>query len=379
MKTPKQTRMLWDEPSATLASEFQGDKLRLAREFRGQTQTTLGRRVEVSPALLSFFESGRRIPSCNHVDSLSSALGFEPAFFYQPVRDPFRPEECNFRHRRSTSVSLKTQIAARATLVGMIIRGLRERVRFPELDVPSFSATTPEEIEAAADASRSHWGVHLDSPLKQVGRLMEHAGVILVTKRLDVRKVDAFSRFGPSTLIFLNEATNSPSRWAFDIAHECAHLVMHRGQVTGNKQTEADADRFASAFLMPQHAFRREFAAAKFSWRNIFDLKRRWGASLAAIVRRAYDLSLISAVEYRRANQYMSSKGWRRAGEPEEPHFQPPSLLEDAFKILKQRDTGELHKLRSDLGFPVDTFNDIAGASVVASPDRASVVEFARG
>ncbi len=129
---------------------------------------------------------------------------------------------------------------------------------------------------------------------------LERAGVIIVSHLVQTTKVDAFSRPGRTTMIFLNRSIPSTSRWHFDIAHECGHLVMHHGIPTGSPETESAANSFASAFLMPRKAFSREFTLAPFSWSHVFDLKRRWKTSAASIVRRAYDLGLISAVEYKR-------------------------------------------------------------------------------
>ncbi len=172
----------------------------------------------------------------------------------------------------------------------------------------------------------------------------------------------------PSTLRqnfddFFNRSIPSTSRLHFDIAHECGHLVMHQGIPTGTVETEADADRFASAFLMPRRVFSREFTVAPFSWPHVFDLKRRWGTSVAAIVRRAYDLSLISAVDYRRGFQYLSAKGWNK-GEPQEPQFQEPELLSSTLKALGTKVELTLSELCADLKLKPETFHQITGVAV---------------
>lgn len=38
----------------------------------------------------------------------------------------------------------------------------------------------------------------------------------------------------------------------FDAAHELGHLAMHTHTVPRNREAELEADRFASAFLMPR-------------------------------------------------------------------------------------------------------------------------------
>ncbi len=267
------------------------------------------------------------------IEACGSALGFDASFFYGPIEDVFREDECSFRHRRTTPEKMKSRIRAHATLIGMVIRHLALLFRFPELDLPKLSASNPADIEAAADHCREHWRLGLETPIAQIGRVLENAGVIIVRHLVQSKKVDAFSRHGRTTVIFLNQATPSTSRWNFDIAHECGHLVLHQGVPTGSEETEEAANRFASAFLMPRKAFTRDFGMAPFSWSHVFDLKRRWQTSAAAVVRRCYDLGLIGAIAYRQSFKYMSAKGWTK-GEPYEPSFQEPELLSMALSSL---------------------------------------------
>jgi Zn-dependent peptidase ImmA (M78 family)/transcriptional regulator with XRE-family HTH domain len=343
---------------------FCGDRLQIAREFRGLTQKQLCLEVAASPALVSLCEAGKKKdPAVDLVEAFGAILGFEPPFFYRRVEDPFREDECSFRHRRTTPERLKSQIRAHATLIGFVLDKLRLVLSFPELNVPQISASKPEEIERAAESCRQHWGIGTDGPILHVGRVLEHAGVVIVTHVVKSAKVDAFSRFGPTTIIFLNQVIPSTSRWIFDVGHECGHLVMHRGLHTGDLETEAQANRFASSFLMPRKAFSRELGMADFGWEHVFDLKKRWRVSAAAIVKRAYDLGLIGAVQYRRAFQYMSFKGWNK-GEPYEPTFQPPEILRSALSSLGTGVELTLSTLCHQLHFLPNTFHEVTGVSI---------------
>lgn len=341
---------------------FYGERLQLAREFRGLTQKQLAADVVASHSLISQYETGRMTdPPEDLVNAVAEVLGFAPDFFYRPLEDPFTEQQCNFRHKRTAPEKLKTQVRAHATLIGMVIAELRKRLKFPNENVPVFHANSTDEIERAAESTRKHWGLGIDAPLLHVGRILENAGVIIVPHFVQSTKIDAFSRFGHTTVIFLNQAIESTSRWIFDIGHECGHLVMHRDTNTGSEETERAADRFASAFLMPRQAFARDFRAAPFSWKHVFDLKRHWLSSAAAIVRRGYDLGLLSAVEYRRAYQYISVKGWRTNGEPFEPTFKDPELLGSAFTALKSKTLADLCR---DLAFTERTFCDVTGTEI---------------
>lgn len=360
---------------ASQAEVFCGERLQLARDFRGFTQKQLGELVAVSGPFISNCENGKKVDlPIDLVEACAEVLGFDTGFFYRTVEDLFLESECNFRHRRTSLERDKTQIRAHATLLGMVVQQLRAHFNFPAVNLPEIRAITLEEVELAAERTRTHWGLGLDRPIPHIGRVLEHAGVMIVRHLAQSPKVDAFSRQGKTTIIFLNSAISSPSRWNFDIGHEAGHLVMHCGVHTGDLQTEEQADRFASAFLMPRNAFSREFKAASFSWTHIFDLKRRWYSSAAAIVRRAYDLDLIGAAQYRRSFQYMSFKGWTK-GEPSEPVFQEPELLHTALDALGTKVDLTLGALCSDLCFTRPTFKEVTGIDVPGtSPKLAEII-----
>lgn len=374
---PVQSELLW-EPRKV----FWGARLQIAREFKEHTQKVLAEKVSASPALISLCEAGRKNPSSDLVQAFGEVLGFEPEFFYHEVQDMFHEEQCSFRHRRSAQEHVKARIRAHATLIGMVIGRLRSLLKFPVQDIPHFplSKRTASEVEEAAEACRKYWNLGIDGPIMQIGRAFEHAGVIIVPHLVKSTKIDAFSRCGPTAVIFLNKTIHSESRWNFDIAHEGGHLVMHPGIETGSIETEREADRFASAFLMPRKAFSRDFSVGDAAdWKHIFALKRRWQASAGAIVRRAYDLGLIDAVRYRKAYKRMSFLKWTVNGEPEEPVFQEPEILSGALMSLGTRVKTTIDELRQQLHFTPETFREVTGVVVPAAKLKLSpVIPFAR-
>jgi Zn-dependent peptidase ImmA (M78 family)/transcriptional regulator with XRE-family HTH domain len=341
---------------------FRGERLQLVREFRGYTQKELADLVKTSSAAVSDFENGKRLPSEQLIDLLSTRTGFLPSFFFERIAEPFSESQCSFRHRRTTPQRSKDQVRAHASLVGMVVGRLREIFRFPDVEVPSNTAMTPAEIEKAAEGCRAAWKLDLNAPIKQVVRALERAGIVVISGSVDVSKIDAFSRFGTNPLIFLNRAVGTfPSRWNFDLAHELGHLVLHRDLVTGSVESEAAADLFAAAFLMPSLTFGSEFRSRRFSWSLVFELKRRWQVSAAAIVRRGRDLGLIEEVTYRRAFQYMSAKRWRIFGEPHEPLFQEPELFSEGLRAIKENSEDGLAGFAHSLGLSAGVFQEVAG------------------
>src|SRR3546814_8588593 len=92
-------------------------------------------------------------------------------------------------------------------------------------------------------------------------------------------------------IIVRSALKESLCRQRFDFAHGCGHLIMHRGLQTGDRATEDQAHRFASAFLFPRGAVLREFPrGSSINWRALYDLKLRWKMSVRALIRRGHDL-----------------------------------------------------------------------------------------
>ncbi len=339
--------------------DFNGERLQLAREFRALTQKEVASRVSASHVLVSYYEGGKRKnPSQDLVEAFGSVLGFEPQFFYSRGLSP-GDWQCNFRHRRAATERIKRQVRAHALLVGLIVERLADLISFPRFNVPNFPANSREDIEAAAEETRRHWGLESSGPIDNISRTLEHAGVLVAADMVETRKVDAFSGYGPVSVIFLNRAIGSSSRCNFDVAHETGHLVMHRGIETGSAETEAEADLFASNFLMPRSSFAADFVQETLSWTHIWSLKQAWKVSAAAIVRRAYDLKLMNADKYRNAQKYLSFKKYRTSGEPYEPEYQAPELLPNAIKFLSEQDPSALLEISKSIGLPAGTFREV--------------------
>lgn len=339
--------------------DFSGERLRIARAFQGRTQADLAAQLGVSQQFVAQLERGRKQPNAMLVGALGDVLGFEPTFFYGTPLTEFTDAECNFRRRRTTAISVRARALAFGTLFGQLLQYLRGQLRLPKQDVPHIRASRPEEIERAAERCRMHWGLGLDVPIKNVVRVLERAGVP-VTKCPGIgAKVDAFSRAGDPSVLVLTE--KPASRCRYDVAHECGHLVLHSREQTGTSDAETEANRFAAALLLPRTGFVREFPQARHrGWEGLFRLKERWRVSLAAIIRRAAELSLIGGAEYLRLYKELSAKGWVKH-EPHEFEQEPPEILPRAFDLLRESFGLERKDVARVLGWKPATFAAITG------------------
>jgi Zn-dependent peptidase ImmA (M78 family) len=150
-------------------------------------------------------------------------------------------------------------------------------------------------------------------------------------------------------------------------------LVLHRNKPTGTPEIEREADYFARAFLLPRAAFRREYPhSGKSNWEFLFQLKRRWRASVADMIQRASDLSLINGVEHLRLYKELSRQGWLKA-EPYEFEHEPPEILPTAFKQLKTAKGIDHSNVARVLGWTHETLLEITNVPVESPSPRAVV------
>lgn len=340
-------------------SEFIAAKLHVARTFRGLTQQELANQAALTQAFVSQIEKGHKSPSEDALAALAHALDFAVAFFTEPPEDLFQEDECNFRRRKTTPAFLRERLVAQGNVFNIAVRYLDRALRLPKLAIPDLTVRAPEEIEKAADHCRVAWGVGLNLPCTNVVRAAELHGVVTTRFAGHAAQIDAFSRSGARPLIVLNSDKGSTSRARWDVAHELGHLVLHRGRAEGDEEREEEADAFAGAFLLPREGFCREFPETRrIDWSMIFRFKKRWIASAAAIVRRAYRLNRIDAVEYRRAYKYMSFKGWLK-GEPEEPKPEDPESVPLALGVLYTRRQETHSDLARRLGLTPAILRDV--------------------
>jgi Zn-dependent peptidase ImmA (M78 family) len=225
-------------------------------------------------------------------------------------------------------------IVARGQIVREIVRCLEEEMEFPHDAVQTLQTrvTSRDDIEALALRVRDAWELGL-GPLSDVVGLLEVKGVIPVEVHGHSDRLDAFSaRVDGRAMVFLSLDKQSASRRRFNAAHELGHLFMHEGCEAGETSVEQEADSFAGALLLPEAPFRAE-CPPRLSWPALRELKRRWGVSLTALVRRAFDLGIYSEATYRRAHVQYNQYGWRN-GEPDEPPMERPTLVQHAVEQL---------------------------------------------
>ena len=354
-----------------MSDKFIGNKLRLMRLFYGLSQDDLGLKVTASRQYIQQIESGIKYPNGEFINVLSDALDVNPTFFFTLLESEVREEQCHFRRRRTTRGNTIKQIISHATLFDKLVSLINSRLNLPKIDFPFKSPTNLMVIEEIAEECRKHWKLGIDAPINSMMRVNENAGAVVTYFTNDSGKVDALSINCSRPIILLNyEKEMNAARIRFDLAHECGHLVMHQGIETGDYKTEEEANRFASAFLLPRKAFVQEFpqSGKRLNWTEIYKMKLRWKTSVSAIIRRAVDLRLIDSMQYRRANIYLSKSGQTKSEMyDEEIERESPELLSIAVNALEKTFKISLEDIGSKLNLKSASISKLTGMPVESS------------
>lgn len=349
------------EPS----DRFHGDKLRLARLLRSMSLDELGREVATSRQYLHQLETGAKEPTDELTQALGAILSVLPSFFRTPLVNPVREDDCHFRKLFTAPRNILAQAAARGTMIELLVRALDKQLRLPKVDFPDLGQPTSlDDVEVIAEDARTYWHLGLDAPITNMTRVVENAGAIVVHFDDISDRIDAMSIARRRPIIVRSSAKGAAVRLRFDLAHECGHLIMHQGVVTGDHETEKEAHRFASSFLLPRVAFSKEFPRTPrgLDWPGLYRMKLRWKVSVRAIARRAYDLSLIDAAQYRTANIHLTKTGQARAERFDDtlvPEIE--ELLATAMQVLSARHPAILHHIADNLGISSHMFERLTG------------------
>lgn len=339
---------------------FHAAALLAARTLRGITQADLAREVGLSRQQINKLERGEvKNPPGLTVHALAAALQIPADYLGRPPGHVPR-EVLHFRGKTHPPDKVVEQLRVRGEHFQRLVARLEETVVARPVRIVSYAASGPDDVEAAAAACRVEWGLRLDNPISNVIRLLENFGAFVGRFPLEDDSVDAFSWWSHRPLILFKQS-ESATRQRFSLAHELGHLVLHRGKKTGDPDTEREAHRFASAFLLPKAAFWREFprSGSRIHWPGLIAMKERWGVSIQALLHRAADLELINAATYRSAYVRISQLGWRKQ-EPGEPEPEVPELVRNIILGIRARGTNE-HSVAVDLGFNVEMLESAVG------------------
>lgn len=311
-----------------------GLRVKQAREIKKLTQTELAAKLNVHQSVIAKMESDVRDWPESLIQSLAIQLGFPVSFFHQGMGPEFPLGSLLFRCRADLPANEKAKIRQLALLEYELCEKLLVGLKPIPLHFPAFTNIDPKE---AARVTRTTLGIPPDTPIPHLINKLEKNGIFVFAIPGVHEKYDAFSLWSDSEprrpVMTIN--TNKPTdRMRYNCAHELGHLVLHRSPRGSLVEMEKEAHAFAAEFLMPEEAM-LSVIKQPVSLTQLAELKPRWGVAVQALVKRAYDLALMTERQYRYMFEQISKMGWRKR-EPAELDIKPekPRLLRKLTEVV---------------------------------------------
>lgn len=349
---------------------FQGQRLNQLRMAQNLTLAELGEQVGRSSSTVSAWEKGTQLPEAESFDRLCHVFQVSRMWFLKPVPVAVQESQRPYFFRSQASAHKQARERSQLYLAWLqeISDFFQETMEWPDVNVPMLDANdcrliSDEEIEDIARECRDAWKLG-SAPIPNVIQVMENAGIICTRATLGHVKMDGVSHVSvldgrPYVLIAEDKANAIRNR--FDAAHELGHVVLHANIPAtqyAKKELyallEAQAHRFASAFLMPPESFAQEVVWPTLD--NLLSLKSRWKVSVASMIVRCRDLSLLTEQLELRLWKGRSARKWTK-GEPGDDAlaFEQPKLMMRGAHLLVDSGIFERAELVHQIGLPPET------------------------
>lgn len=325
-------------------------RIREARISRGMSLNDLAEGIGVTKQAISKYELGALNISSETLFNISQLLDFPIDFFMKPknTNDENYSKSAVFFRSTRTAKKIQNALIQKIDFVHEIVEYLKKFIDFPPIDILDIDLDNykgyleEEDIEEIAIKYREYWNLDKE-PIVNLSNLLLKKGFIISTVNLNTMKVDGYSRWiNGVPYIILGSDKNCSVRARFSLAHELGHLILHshleEDDIKKNhKIIEIEANRFASAFLLPEETFSKDVHSISLD--NFVYLKERWKVSIGAMIRRCYDLDIVDENQYTNLNRYLSMKGWRKK-EPLDNilEFEKPTMIQEAFDLLIEND-----------------------------------------
>ena len=242
------------------------ENLRRVREAKGVSDIDLAKKASLSLDDYRSMEEGKSTPSLAALGAVALGLDVPLRHLVEKVRPLSK-----VRFRAKKHLPEREQILADVSRwfysFSEIEAMLNDRPHNKLAKIHAqLSTVSKDPIEAAA-LVRRELGIQGDEPIYNIRTLLESSGIKVGEVKLPSSTFFGLSiadeRHGPAVVINTWEKI-SVERWIFTAAHELGHLVLHSSdyspeQVEESDDHEEEADKFASAFLMPSSAFDREW------------------------------------------------------------------------------------------------------------------------
>jgi len=316
------------------------DRIKEAREAAGFTLESFAEALDKTRQAVAQFENGQTSPSGDTFSNIIELTDQPISFFVSTPPRAGGNSTVFWRSLKRMEQRHRNRMSRRLQWAADIAELANQYVELPEVDIPHWEfdpeKADDDDIESAAEHLREYWSLG-EGPIGNLSDVMESKGIIIVRENVECADMDGLSSWiGGRPYVLLSGEVRSGPRDLFNLAHELGHIYLHATVELNTKNLsmiEKQANRFASAFLMPADSFSKEVIGTSLEFFK--SLKRRWGVAIAAMAYRCKDLKLISESQFSYVFRQMNVHKIRRV-EPYDEAFpvSQPQVLGQAIRMI---------------------------------------------
>jgi len=294
--------------------EILGQRLRVARERAGITQTAAAQFIDVTSAALNQYESGKRRVDALSLERLARLYGV-------PLRSLFGQEVIRSDWEEALRLSGQTISTSSKAGIGRLVEKIyaleelykETEARFPEPPHPPFATLADNVLKdaqtalLAAQKARSHYNLGI-APIGDLQSFLEAQGLIVFTIPFGKEANDISGLFFPHPqlghIIALNQDKLDNYR-SFNLAQGLAYsLYQHARPVIiyrhgSHTPLQIFGDKFASYFLIPPESLQERLQSLKVKIvsrpAEVVHLSRYFGISYETMLYRLEKENLIAS------------------------------------------------------------------------------------
>jgi Zn-dependent peptidase ImmA (M78 family) len=310
-------------------------------------------------------ERGERALRPSEVEKIAKALRFPTRFFESDCRVIGALGEVQFRKKSTAYAGQRRKAVAEMNCGSLLAASMSDMLGNPpaKLELRGLGPTDFHDSPAFAAHSVARGFQLPPGPIRNLTETVEDAGVFVFVFDMG-EDIFGLSHW-PSDrhpVICINSRM-SGDRYRWTLAHELGHLAMH-AKDADVAAMERQADEFAAELLMPKDDI---YASLRgLSLHRLRDLKHEWGVSMQALIRRAFELGLLSDYEMKRYFTMFAKRGWRKR-EPEVLQHEASRLVPGMRRELAER-LVTTSALAEALGLPDDLLAHLT--AVVHGPTK---------
>ncbi|GBE09284.1 hypothetical protein BMS3Abin11_02415 [bacterium BMS3Abin11] len=321
-----------------------GERIQLARKASGLSMRNLAERAGISAMAISKYEANKNTPSSGVMLSLSKALGVRTEYFFRQSEIKLKEVE----YRKHSKIPRKVLDQIEGEVIEQMERFFQLEEFLPVMPVEKFSLPkglkakidSYSDIEKISNLFRKSWGLGCN-PIPDLTDALEERGIkVFLSSIPHDDKFDGLAAQVNGIPVIVVGKDWPGDRQRFTLAHELGHLAL-AGRLPDDLDEEKAANRFASAFLVPESEAIKELGESRSRLEpvELCILKETYGLSMRGWIYRASDLGILNKSDARKMWGYFRRNNWVK-NEPGSPY---PSEQPKLFKQLV------FHALAEDL------------------------------